>query len=75
MPPSFSKHSFVSLDQAALAARDRLHKQLLYYFSQALPDLDYNGEAVVNMQELTDLIVEAAALRALQIQYEQCPHS
>jgi hypothetical protein len=54
-----------TLDKAAQDARDRLHQSFLYYFGRAIPDLDAHGDAVGDIGEFTDLLVEAAALRAL----------
>jgi hypothetical protein len=55
-----------SLDERAKLARDRAMQQLVYYFGRAIPDLDQSGEALLDMSELTDAILEAAALRMLQ---------
>jgi hypothetical protein len=55
-----------SLDERAKLARDRAMQQLVYYFGRAIPDLDQNGEALLDMSELTDCLLEAAALRMLQ---------
>jgi hypothetical protein len=54
-----------SLDRRAEQARARALQQLAYYFGRAIPDLDRNGEADLDMAELTDAILEAAALRML----------
>lgn len=56
----------VSLDKRAELARKRAKQQLLYYFGRAIPDLDGHGDAELDMGELTDAIIEAAALRMLQ---------
>lgn len=55
----------ISLDKRAEAARAHAVQQLLYYFGRAIPDIDFYGQADEDMLELTDAILEAAALRAL----------
>lgn len=55
----------ISLDKRAEAARLRAIQQLTYYFGRAIPNLDFNGEADLDMGDLTDAILEAAALRML----------
>jgi hypothetical protein len=55
----------ISLDKRAEAARVRAMQELMYYFGRAIPDLDFNGEADLDMSQLTDAILEAAALRML----------
>lgn len=54
-----------SLDRRAEHARNRAVQQLLYYFGRAIPDLDHHGEAEEDIADLTDAILEAAALRML----------
>ena len=56
-----------SLDARAARARQRAHQELLYYFGRAIPDLDDNGEAIADIEQLTDSIIQAAALHALQM--------
>jgi hypothetical protein len=56
----------LSLDKQAEMARRRAKQQLLYYFGRAIPDLDRHGEAVEDIDELTEILLEAACLRVLQ---------
>jgi hypothetical protein len=52
------------LEVRARRARARVHQELLYFFGCAIPELKNDPDAEHEIGQLTDLIIEAAALRA-----------